>query len=60
MNKAIHAEVKDMVEHTTTDYHLDVVSLKSYGLWTTRTIRALPKTQYIDSIHLSLGRLVGA
>lgn len=54
VNKQIHAEVKDVLERaTTSSYHVDVMYLKSYGLWTTWTIPALPRTQYIDSVHAS-------
>ncbi|KAK1763342.1 hypothetical protein QBC33DRAFT_549962 [Phialemonium atrogriseum] len=54
VNKQIHAEVKDVLERTTTtSYHVDIMYLKFYGLWTTWTIPALPRTQYIDSIHAS-------
>ncbi|KAK3936008.1 hypothetical protein QBC46DRAFT_396070 [Diplogelasinospora grovesii] len=52
VNKQIHAEVKDVLERTTS-YHVDIMFLKSYGLWTTWTIPALPRTQYIDSVHAS-------
>lgn len=53
VNKQFYTEVKDVLEHTTTSYHVDIMFLKSYGLWTTWTIPALPRTQYIDSVRAS-------
>lgn len=53
VNKQINTEVKDVLEHTTANYHVDIMFIKSYGLWPTWTVPAFPRTQYIDSIYAS-------
>ncbi|KAF4980209.1 hypothetical protein FZEAL_3720 [Fusarium zealandicum] len=51
VNKQVHIEVKDVLGHVPADYHVDIMFVKRYGLWTTWTIPRLPSTQYIDSVH---------
>lgn len=51
VNKQLCGEVKDIIRLMTTDYHVDIMFLKSHGLWTTWTVPVLPQTQYIDSVH---------
>ena len=51
VNKQIHVEIKDVLERIPADYHVDIMFVKSYGLWTIWTIPSPPRTQYINSIH---------
>lgn len=51
VNKQFHAEVNHVLQYASTDYHVDIMFVKGYGLWTTWTIPVLPRTQYIDSVH---------
>ncbi|KAH6989566.1 hypothetical protein BKA56DRAFT_576052 [Ilyonectria sp. MPI-CAGE-AT-0026] len=51
VNKQFHTEVNYVLQHTPTDYHVDIMFVKGYGLWTTWSIPVLPRTQYIDSVH---------
>lgn len=50
----VHDEVKDLMRCASTNYHVDIMFLKTYGLWTTWSIFALPQTEYIDSIHATI------
>ncbi|CAG9974674.1 unnamed protein product [Clonostachys byssicola] len=51
VNKQVNVETRYVIEHAPTNYHVDVMFLKDYGLWTTWSIPALPRTQYIESVH---------
>ena len=54
VNRQIHVEAKDVLRRLPANYyHVDIMFVKSYGLWTTWTIPAPPRTQYIDSVHAS-------
>ncbi len=54
MNKQIHVEVKDILTRAGTNYHVDIMFVKSYGLWTTWSIPAPPRTPYIDCVRASI------
>lgn len=51
VNKQVNIETKYVIEHAPTNYHVDVMLLKDYGLWTTWSIPVLPQTQYIESLY---------
>ncbi|CAH0021450.1 unnamed protein product [Clonostachys rhizophaga] len=51
VNKQVNIETRHVIKHARTNYHVDVMFLKDYGLWTTWSIPALPRTQYIESVH---------
>lgn len=51
VNKQFHTEVNYVLRYASTDYHVDIMFVKGYGLWTTWSIPVLPRTQYIDSVH---------
>ncbi|VUC24562.1 unnamed protein product [Clonostachys rosea] len=51
VNKQINIETRHVIEHAPDKYHVDVMFLKDYGLWTTWSIPALPRTRYIESVH---------
>lgn len=54
VNKQFRTEVNYVLQHASTDYHVDIMFVKGYGLWTTWSIPVLPRTQYIDSVHARL------
>lgn len=51
VSKQVNIETKYVIEHAPTNYHVDVMFLKDYGLWTAWSIPALPRTQYIESVY---------
>ncbi|KAJ3535289.1 hypothetical protein NM208_g7200 [Fusarium decemcellulare] len=51
VNKQFHDEVQHVLKHVASDYHVDIMFVKEYGLWLTWTVPVLPQTQYINSIE---------
>uniref|UniRef100_A0A8H7K922 F-box domain-containing protein n=1 Tax=Bionectria ochroleuca TaxID=29856 RepID=A0A8H7K922_BIOOC len=45
------ADVQKVLQLFGTNYHVDIMFVKDCGFWTTWSIPALPRTQYIDSVH---------
>ncbi|KAK4218998.1 hypothetical protein QBC37DRAFT_410994 [Rhypophila decipiens] len=50
VNHQLHEEVKFCLEAVPQRYHLDVMNIKTYGLWTTWSISKMPKQQYIETV----------
>ncbi|KAF4458679.1 hypothetical protein FALBO_14579 [Fusarium albosuccineum] len=50
VTKQFHDEVQHVQNHITTDYYVDIMFVKDFGLWPTWTVPVLPKNQYINSI----------
>lgn len=55
VNRQIHGEVQDVLRRSPTDYAVDIMYVKNYGLWATwLSFPRLPPTQYIDSIRATM------
>ncbi|KAM7220582.1 hypothetical protein V8F06_003986 [Rhypophila decipiens] len=50
VNHQLHEEVNFCLEAVPQRYHLDVMNIKTYGLWTTWSISKMPKQQYIETV----------
>ncbi|KAM7205284.1 hypothetical protein V8F33_001115 [Rhypophila sp. PSN 637] len=46
----LHEEVKFCLEAVPQRYHLDVLNIKTYGLWTAWSISKMPKQHYIETV----------
>ncbi|KAH7142100.1 hypothetical protein EDB81DRAFT_948297 [Dactylonectria macrodidyma] len=53
VNKQFNDEAQHALKHISTNYHVDIMFVKDYGLWPTWHIPILPDTQYINSINAS-------
>lgn len=50
VNRQLLAEVKGILRFVPERYHLDVMFVKSHGLWTTWSLSRQPQAQYIDTV----------
>lgn len=54
VNHQLHAEVKDALRFVPARYHVDIMFVKTHGLWPTWSIPAMPRGQYIDTVSCTL------
>jgi hypothetical protein len=52
--KQFHAEVQDVLSRLPNSYHVDIMFVKNYGLWTTWDIPKLPASRYIDKVTATM------
>lgn len=50
VNHKLHDEVKFYLQLAPGKYHVDIMSVKTYGLWTTWSISKMPTTRYIETV----------
>ncbi|KAM7201891.1 hypothetical protein V8F20_004599 [Naviculisporaceae sp. PSN 640] len=53
-NRQLHDEVKLYLQVAPTKYHVDVMLVKTYGLWPTWSIPMMPTRQYIESVSCAV------
>lgn len=51
VSRQFYADVQKVLQLFGTNYHVDIMFVKDHGFWTAWSIPALPRTQYIDSVH---------
>ncbi|KAF4344783.1 hypothetical protein FBEOM_1250 [Fusarium beomiforme] len=52
--KKFYAEVQDVLAHLPNVYHVDIMFVKNYGLWTTWNIPKIPTSRYIDKVTATM------
>ncbi|EXM16942.1 hypothetical protein FOTG_14832 [Fusarium oxysporum f. sp. vasinfectum 25433] len=50
VSKQFHAEVQDVATRLPNNYHVDIMFVKNYGLWTTWDFTKRPTSRYIDKV----------
>ncbi|KAF4960327.1 hypothetical protein FGADI_974 [Fusarium gaditjirri] len=50
VSKQFHVEVQDVIRRLPNNYHVDIMFVKNYGLWTTSDFVKRPISRYIDKV----------
>ncbi|KAF4430457.1 hypothetical protein FACUT_8823 [Fusarium acutatum] len=50
VSRQFHTEVQDVATRLSNNYHVDIMFVKNYGLWTTWDFAKRPTSRYIDKV----------